>query len=88
MPASSRLYKLITLAGFVVLALTFYLLGPFGVDAWGGGGSADAMQLAMNTLPCASVSLGLKGVGSALSNVAIYPDLVLGLPDDEMLQAR
>ena len=86
-PTSSRLYKLITLAGFLVLALTFLLLAPFGFSAWSAAGPADAMQGALNTLPSAVVALGLKGIGSALSNVAIYPDLVIEVPDDAMLQA-
>ena len=31
----------------------------------------------------ALLALGLKGVGSALSNNAVYPDLVIGLPEDD-----
>ena len=40
-----------------------------------------------NTLPIAGLALALKGIGSALSNNAIYPDLVLNLPDNPMVQA-
>ena len=87
MPNSPRLYKLITMSGFATLFLTFFLLAPFGIDAFGATGSADPLQRSMNNLPCAALALGLKGVGSALSNNAIYPDLVLGVPDDPMIQA-
>ena len=87
-PNSPRLYKLITASGFLVLFLTFALLAPFGLSAFGAHGiQADGMQHALNNLPCVGVAMALKGIGSALSQSAIYPDLVLGMPEDEMLQA-
>ena len=78
----------VTLAGFVTLALTFFLLGPFGTPAWGWGGPSDGLQDSLNNMPSVASALVFKGIGSALSNNAIYPDLVMGLPaDDVMLMA-
>ena len=44
-------------------------------------------QPVLNTFPVMVLALGLKGIGSALSNNAIYPDLVLGQPDNPVLHA-
>ena len=98
-PASPRLYKAITASGFVVLSASFALLAPFGKDAFGGvgqsgidalygaAGAAKGLQAALNNLPAASAALVLKGAGSALSNAAIYPDLIYRVPDDALLQS-
>ena len=88
-PDNARAYKTVTALGFVVLALTFALLAPIGLSAWGvGDGGPDAAQAALNNLPTVAVAMVLKGVGSALSNNAVYPDLVLGFAaDDALLQA-
>ena len=86
MPKSPRLYKLITCSGFVALFLTFALLAPIGPAALGLA-STDPIQTALNSLPVTAVAMGLKGVGSALSNNAIYPDLVLNLSEDPYTQA-
>jgi MFS family permease len=90
LPPSSRLYKLITCMGFLILFLTFALLAPIGPAAFGiphGAASHDPIQPLLNSLPVVSIAIGLKGVGSALSNNAIYPDLVLNLPENPVLQA-
>jgi hypothetical protein len=91
-PPSSRLYKAITAAGFLVLFLTFALMAPIGPAAfralWSDPDMApDAFASSINTLPFTAAGVALKGLGSALSNVAIYPDLVLDLPDDPVVQA-
>ena len=74
-----------------VLFLTFGLLAPFGPAAFGaltaGHPAADSIQPPLNSLGPVAVAVGIKGIGSALSNVAIYPDLVLRLPDSPALQA-
>mmetsp|Transcript_1415 Transcript_1415/g.3011 ORF Transcript_1415/g.3011 Transcript_1415/m.3011 type:complete len:426 (-) Transcript_1415:663-1940(-) len=86
-PDSARVYKGVTATGFVFLAFTFALLAPFGTAAWGWD-LLGGLQPTPNTMPCVALALVLKGIGSALSNNAIYPDLVMGLPaEDEMLQA-
>lgn len=87
MPPSSRMYKLITASGFFFLFLTFGLLAPIGPSAFGPKGQHDTLQDSLNNLPCTAIAIGIKGIGSALSNVAIYPDLVLNLPDNPVLQA-
>ena len=85
--SSARVLKATTASGFVVLALTFGLLAPFGPAAWGIG-TADSVQPQLNNLASVVVAMLLKGVGSALSNNAVYPDLVMAHdPDDKMLQA-
>ena len=88
---SSRLYKLITATGFFVLFLSFFLLGPFRPSAFYNFGHSkgvdDLFEDKLNNLPCTAIAVGIKGIGSALSNVAIYPDLVLNLPDNPVLQA-
>ena len=53
-------------------SVAFALLAPF---AW----LPDRLESALNTAPAIAVAMGLKGVGSALSNAAVYPDLVVGL---------
>ena len=92
MAPSSRLYKSITAAGFLILFVTFALLGPLGPRAFGPKGEgdevrADGLESSLNNLPCTAIAIGIKGIGSAWSNVAIYPDLVLNLPDSPLLQA-
>ena len=88
---SSRLYKFITATGFFVLFLSFFLLGPFRPSAFynfrHSKGVDDLFEDKLNNLPCTAIAIGIKGIGSALSNVAIYPDLVLNLPDNPVLQA-
>jgi len=88
---SSRLYKFITATGFFVLFLSFFLLGPFRPSAFynfrHSKGVDDLFEDKLNNLPCTAIAVGIKGIGSALSNVAIYPDLVLNLPDNPVLQA-
>ena len=85
--SSPRALKATTALGFVVLALTFGLLAPAGPAAWGLRPS-DAMQPGLNNVYVVVAAMLLKGVGSALSNNAVYPDLVLGHdPEDKMLQA-
>lgn len=83
---NSRLFKAITSTGFLALFLSFALLAPIGTSAVGLTDS-DALQAAFNNAPCAYVSLVLKGIGSALSNLCVYPDLMVGMPDDTRLQA-
>ena len=90
----SALYKTITACGFLALGLAFALLAPLrlpnGVVAGGGASSApvDRSGLAGSVVWMA-VALAIKGVGSALSNNAVYPDLVLGFPPgDEFIQAQ
>jgi len=83
---NSRLFKAITSSGFVALFLTFALLAPIGPSAWGITDS-DGLQSTLNNQPSAYMSLVLKGVGSALSNLCVYPDLMVGMPDDVKLQA-
>ena len=83
---SSAAYKGITAAGFAVLGASFFILGPASPAALGLP-APPGLQAALNSLPAAALALGLKGVGSALSNCAIYPDLVLGLPTDAMTSA-
>ena len=85
--SSARVLKAVTAAGFVVLALTFGLLAPIGPAAWGIG-ATDSLQPRLNNLASVVVAMLLKGVGSALSNNAVYPDLVMAHDaDDKMLQA-
>ena len=88
---SSRLYKFITATGFFVLFLSFFLLAPFRPSAFynfrHSKGVDDLFEDKLNNLPCTAIAVGIKGIGSALSNVAIYPDLVLNLPDHPVLQA-
>jgi MFS family permease len=88
---SSRLYKFITATGFFVLFLSFFLLAPFRPSAFynfrHSKGVDDLFEDKLNNLPCTAIAVGIKGIGSALSNVAIYPDLVLNLPDNPVLQA-
>ena len=88
---SSRLYKFITATGFFVLFLSFFLLAPFRPSAFynfrHSKGVDDLFEDKLNNLPCTAIAIGIKGIGSALSNVAIYPDLVLNLPDNPVLQA-
>ena len=51
-PDNARAYKTVTALGFVVLGLTFALLAPIGLSAWGvGDGGPDAAQAALNNLP-------------------------------------
>jgi MFS family permease len=85
-PGDSRVFKLTTAAGFVVLALTFALLAPLQPSTFGIDGSP--LGATLNKLPCVAAAMALKGVGSAFSNNAVYPDLIIGLPaDDAVLQA-
>ena len=87
LPKSPRLYKATTGAGFFVLFLTFALLGPIGPAALGIPMVDLHVEPVLNKLPFAALAMGLKGLGSALSNNAIYPDLVLGLDEDPLTQA-
>ena len=42
-----------------------------------------------DSVPALVVAMAIKGVGSALSNNAVYPDLVIGFPsDDDGVQAK
>ena len=87
---SPRRYKLITLSGFLALAATFALLAPIGGTAFGaprGTHRADGMQRALNNVPVVATSMVLKGVGSSISQVAVYPDLIFGIPDEPLLHA-
>lgn len=65
--------------------------GGEGGEGGAGGGDgvddADPLQRALNGLPAMATALALKGVGSALSQAAIYPDLVTDVPDEPLLQA-
>jgi MFS family permease len=89
-PASSRLYKATTASGMVTLAASFALLAPI---AWQTGPSGPSSlswlpPAELNTMGAVVLAMGLKGVGSALSNNAVYVDIVLLLPtDDKMLLA-
>jgi MFS family permease len=89
-PPSSRLYKATTAAGFVALAACFALLAPL-ADQTGPAGPASLAWLPpaeLNTMWAVVLAMGLKGVGSALSNNAVYVDIVLLLPtSDKMLLA-
>ncbi len=85
-PGDGSLFKLTTGSGFFALALSFALLAPLRVPG--------AFEVLVQPLGLASsfwglvVGMGLKGLGSALSNNAVYPDLVIGFPsDDEATQA-
>lgn len=89
-PPSSRLYKATTAAGFVALAACFALLAPL-ADRTGQDGPAGLAWLPpaqLNSMGAVVLAMGLKGVGSALSNNAVYVDIVLLLPtSDKMLLA-
>ena len=87
-PDNARAYKTVTALGFVAFALTFELLAPIGLSAGRRRRRPDAAQAALNNLPTVAVAMVLKGVGSALSNNAVYPDLVLGLPPTTRCRRR
>jgi len=83
---NSRVFKLITSIGFFFLALTFFLIAPFGFSGW--GADDTSFETGLNNMPATAFAMVLKGFGSAFSNNAVYPDLVVGLPEDDvMLQA-
>ncbi len=63
-----KAYKLIQTLGFVLLAITFALLGPVRLPAALGG--VD-LEHALNSMPCAVVALVLKGLGSSGSKCVI-----------------
>jgi MFS family permease len=79
-PNNPRIYKLVQSFGFIVLFLAFAILGPFNTMG------IDSSSL-FNNMPMVVVAMTLKGLGSSGNNAA-YPDMVVGIPeDDEMLQA-
>eukprot|EP00935_MAST-01C_sp_MAST-1C-sp1_P002146 g2146.t1 len=81
-PNSPRTYKIVQAAGLLVLFLTFVILGPFKL-----GGFDAGSTLHLNTAPMVMVAMILKGLGSSGNNAA-YPDMVVGIPEeDELLQA-
>ena len=83
-PGSPRVFKGIQAVGFVLLALCFALLGPLRLPESLGGAR---LEHTLNTPLCAIVALVIKGLGSSANNAA-YPDMVIGIPDDdEELQA-
>lgn len=87
-PSSSRLYKAVTASGFAVLALSFAILAPALPRTGPGAPPLSALPPAeLNSVSAVMVAMGLKGVGSALSNNAVYPDMVLLLPPDKMTLA-
>ena len=45
------------------------------------------MQRALNNVPVVATSMVLKGVCSSISQVAVYPDLIFGIPDEPLLHA-
>lgn len=79
LPYASRMCKRIQAAGFYSLAICFAMLGPFKYpDTWE----------FFDNVPSGWIGMIIKGVGSSGNNAG-YPDLVLGLDeDDEVLQAR
>lgn len=81
--AALRVYKALTAIGFFALAAAFVLLAPLPLPLPPGVGSGVAESF--NTLPAVVGAMGLKGVGSALSAVAVYPDLVAHIPADDDL---
>mgnify|MGYP003684870081 CR=1 FL=1 len=70
--ASSRRLKMATGVGFLVLATAFALLGP--LMSW--------EQL--NATPFVVTAMLLRAAGSAVSSNFVYPDLVFGIPSDEV----
>ena len=83
-PESPRVFKGIQAVGFVLLAICFALLGPIRLPEAMGGAH---LEHALNNPLCAIVALIIKGLGSSANNAA-YPDMVIGIPDDdEDLQA-
>ena len=79
---ASRIYKLVTALGFVTLCATFLLLAP---AQWPLLINPSFTIESLNNVSVMIVAMGLKGIGSALSNVAIYPDLVSDVPRDDEL---
>ena len=82
--SNAKVFKLIQASGFVLLALTFALLGPLRLpDALGG----YQIEHSLNSMYCAAAALVLKGLGSATNNAA-YPDMVIGIDEkDDVLSA-
>ena len=82
------MYKAVTASGFAVLALSFAVLAPALPQTGPGAPPLSALPPAeLNSVSAVMVAMGLKGVGSALSNNAVYPDMVLLLPPDKMTRA-
>jgi len=81
--AKQFVLKSIIAAGFLFLALSFALLGPFFLPGLG-------TVLAFDNLFCVTLGVCIKGIGSAATVIPVYGDLTagLGLPEDnEMLFA-
>lgn len=74
-------FKMSIAGGFFALAITFTFLGPFKLPGLGATSIFD-------NIGCVAFAMCMKGVGSAVSVNPVYPDLVIGIPeDDEMLNA-
>lgn len=84
---SSSFFKAVTAFGFVALAISFALLAPFSLDALSPTSASSTSDSALNSMFYIVLGLVFKGVGSAFACNAVYPDLVLELPNDEMIQA-
>lgn len=78
-PNSPRVFKGIQLVGFLLLAISFALLGPIRLPETLGG---YGIEYALNNPVCAIVALIIKGLGSSTNNAA-YPDMVIGISDND-----
>ena len=82
--SNARVYKIIQAIGFVLLSLTFALVGPLRLPETMGG---SVVEHSLNNMYCVTAALVLKGLGSATNNAA-YPDMIIGIDsDDDVLGA-
>ena len=72
-PANGCLFKSVQAFGFIMLAVCFIVLGPLDING------SDA---AFNNIPSIWAAMVLKGIGSSGNNAG-YPDLILGVADDD-----
>jgi len=78
---NTLVFKSAIALGFFALAITFAFLGPLKIPGL-------VTFTVFDNIYCVGFAMCMKGVGSAVSVNPVYPDLVIGLPeDDEMLSA-
>eukprot|EP00947_MAST-08B_sp_MAST-8B-sp1_P002560 g2560.t1 len=77
-PGSVFVFKGVQGVGFVLLFLTFFLLGPFNLPF-----IPQGFETALNTVGAVAAAMVFKGIGSA-GNSAAYPDLMVDVPADNV----
>jgi len=79
---NSCVFKSMIAFGFFLLFLTFTFLGPLKLP--GGDGNTNPIDM-FDSIGWVGFAMCLKGIGSAVSVNPVYPDLVIGLPEDDKI---